>query len=371
MKINDFKLERYFALHEFSSPYLLCCSDCESMTVNELYSMAPETENKLKNLSLSYSESLGHPELRYEISKLYQNISPDEVLVFSGAEEAIFSFMNVFLENGDHCAVQFPAYQSLFELANSIKTDVSLVDLKFEHGWKYSIAELEKEITYRTKLIVINFPHNPTGSFPDLDTYLKIKDIAKKTGVYIFSDEVYRFLEYGALEPLPSMCDIYENSVSLNVMSKSFGLAGLRIGWIASHDKNLLNRLAAFKDYTTICNSAPSEILAIAALKNKKTIIDRNKKIIAENLDLLDSFMADHTHLFQWVRPKAGPITMIKYLGKEGATEFCRKALKARGILLLPSTLYDIGDSFFRVGFGRKNFGEGLAALREYVQENY
>ena len=368
MRIRDFKLERYFAKHEFNSPYLLCCSDCESLTIQELFQLAPEAKQDLLDLNLCYTESLGHPALRREISKLYDDVTPDQVLVFSGAEEAIFAFMNVFLEDGDHAAVQFPAYQSLFEIADSLRATVSRIELKFEDSWEFSLKRLEREITYRTKLLVINFPHNPTGSFPDLETYQQISRLAQDKGIFIFSDEVYKFLELGDRAPLPSMVDINPASASLNVMSKSFGLAGLRIGWLVCKDSELLARVAAFKDYTTICNSGPSEILAIHALRKKVKLINRNKKIIAENLRLLEEFMDDFAHKFMWVKPEAGPITLIKYLGREGASEFCQRLLEEKGVLLLPSSLYEIEDKFFRIGYGRKDFALGLEKLREFVQ---
>ena len=263
MKINNFKIERFWAKYEFNTPYILCSSDCESFSIKELLGLEKNSEEELKRLRLEYTDSQGSPQLREEISKLYENIKPEEIIIFSGAEEGIFIFMNVLLEKSDHVIVQYPAYQSLYEIANSIGCEVTRWIMGDKHNWELDINFLQNNIKKNTKAIVINLPHNPTGYLASKEKFNTIVDIAKKNNVTVFSDEVYRFLEYDKKDRLQAMTDIYDKGVSINVMSKSFGLAGLRIGWIATKDKALLSRMVSFKDYTTICNSAPSEFLAI------------------------------------------------------------------------------------------------------------
>ena len=370
MKINDFKLERFFAKYEFSTPYLLCSSDCESFSIGELLASEKNSENKLKKLCLGYTESQGSPILRKEISKLYDNIKPEEIIVFAGAEEGIFVFMNVLLEKGDHVIVQYPAYQSLHEIAKSIGCRITKWVMDDKDKWELDLDFLKKKIKKNTKAIVINFPHNPTGYLISKNKFKKIVEIAKKKNLFVFSDEVYRFMEYDKKDRLPASCDIYDKGISLGVMSKAFGLPGLRIGWIATKDKTLLKKVACFKDFTTICNSAPSEFFSILALRNKEEIVKRNLNIIKNNLKLLDKFFIKYNNLVEWVRPKAGSIAFPRIKFNKDVEGFCIDLVNKKGVLLLPSTLYDYDNKHFRIGFGRKNMPEALKKLEEYIKKN-
>ncbi len=369
MKISEFQIERYFAKYEFTTPYILCASDCESFTVEDILQLQNSTEKKLNNLKLGYTDSQGTPELRTAIANMYEDISKSDILAFSGAEEGIFIFMNVVLQPGDHIIVQFPAYQSLFEIALSIGCDVTKWTMDPKKDWDLDIDILKEHITSKTKGIVINFPHNPTGSLISQKKYQAIIDIAQENDLYLFSDEVYRFLEYSPLSRLPSACDLYEKAVSLGVMSKSFGLAGLRIGWIATKDQELLKNLAAFKDYTTICNSSVSEFLATIAIENSEKLVNRNLNIIRSNLTILDGFFREYNQQFDWIRPLAGPIAFPRIKLDHSIDEFCKDLVKQNGVLLLPGTAFDYGDKHFRIGFGRKNFPEALNALNRFIND--
>jgi len=371
MKIKPFKLEDFFAKYEFNVDYLLCSSDCETFTVKELLELESGASEELNQLRLGYTESLGHSLLREEISHLYEEIEKENIIVFSGAEEGIFVYMNVLLNREDHIIVQFPAYQSLFEIANAMGCEVTKWEMNQDNNWELDLELLESNIRKNTKCIVINFPHNPTGYLISKEKYKKIIEIAQKNDIYIFSDEVYRLLEYNQNYRLPPMCDLYDKSISLGVMSKSYGLAGLRIGWIASKDHFLLKQIASFKNYTTICNSALSEFFAILALRNKSTILNRNLKIIQKNLNLLDSFFTKYQKLFQWVKPKAGSIAFPRYIGNGSIDKFCMDLLKSKGVLLMPSSIYEYGDKNFRIGFGRENMPKALFKLEEFIIENF
>ena len=365
MKINDFKLERFFAEHEFTAPLLLCCSDCESLSVSELLQIS-EGHDALANLRLGYTDSLGHPDLRREIASLYDSISSENVIVFTGAEEGIFLLANSLLGPGDHTVVLYPAYQSLYEVARSTGAEVTLWHLDEATGWSVDLGALQSSLRPNTKLVVINFPHNPTGALIDTPTLKAIGDLCRERGIVLLSDEVYRFSEHDPADRLPCGCDIYERGASLGVMSKSLGLAGLRIGWIASRDPDVIKGLARLKDYTTICNSAPSELLATLAIRHKEKILERTLDIIRGNLVLLDRFFGEHADLFSWVRPKAGPIAFPRLLAG-GAEVFCKDLLEKAGVLLLPSTRFEYGDSHFRIGFGRKNFQQALERFESYL----
>ena len=369
MKLTPFKLERYFARHEHSAPYLLSSSDCESMRLRDLLAFEPDAKKRFESLWLGYTESSGGPKLRQSISRLYQNLDSDRILVHSGAEEAIFNFMNVKLSAGDHVIVHSPCYQSLSEVALGIGAEVSYWQGDPDRRWELDLEDLKSLLTGRTKVVVVNFPHNPTGFLPTRDFLFELSALSEHHGFSIFSDEVYRGLELDPSERLPALVEISDNAVSLGVMSKAYGLAGLRIGWIATRDHRLLKELEAFKDYTTICNSAPSEFLATLALRNSEAIVERNLRIIRRNLDRLDLFFESHRDRFSWDRPKAGSIAFPKLL-KGKVEKFCADLLENTGVLLLPGTLYGKRFNSFRIGFGRKNLPDALIRLEKYLREN-
>ena len=378
MKIKPSKLERYFAKYEFKAPYLLCCSDCESFSVEEMFALESGAEKEFKKFWLGYTETLGNPDLRREIAGLYRNSPAENVLVCAGAEEGIYLFMNTVIKPGDHMIVLSPAYQSLYEIAASRGCDVTELHLQASNGWEPDLDELAKSIRPQTKAIVVNLPHNPTGYLPSKEIYMKIIEIARTHNLYLFSDEVYRGLEYDAGAQLPAACDIYEKGVSLGVMSKAYGLAGLRIGWVVTGDKELFDAMAGYKDYTTICSSGPSEFFTTLALRHKEFILKRNMEIIQSNLILLDDFFLRHSERLEWVRPDAGPIGFpclkTPFRTGEGqlidnAEAFCRNLLEKTGILLLPGNMFNClePEQRLRIGFGRKKLAEILQKTDLYM----
>ena len=368
MKIKPFKLERYFAKYEFSAPYLLSCSDCEPLTLKELLAMADPASLKLwTELSLGYTESPGHPLLRTEIAKLYTHISPTEILTCV-PEEGVFMAMHNILAKGDHIVTTFPGYQSLYEIAYSVGCTVSKWQPRCDKGWNFDLADLKDLITKRTKLLVINFPHNPTGATLSKDQLEDLIKIAKRNNIFIFSDEMYRGLEYEESQQLASVSDLYENGISLFGMSKTFALAGLRIGWLTTKNKKLFKTLAAFKDYTTICSSAPSEILAIMALRAKDHIIKRNLSIMQINLNILGKFFQKYRDFFVWHKPKAGPITFPELKLKQNVADFCLDLVQEKGVMLLPAKVYDYQGNNFRIGFARQDMPAALQKFEEYLK---
>ena len=366
MQIDDFKLERYFARYEFNVKYVLCASDCESFSIQDILALEPGALDQFLQHRLGYTESQGSPTLQREICTLYNNIEPHQVLVHTGAEEAIFLFMHAVLDAGDHVIVHWPCYQSLFEVARSIGCQVTLWKAREENGWSPDLDELQQHIRPNTKIVIINTPHNPTGYLMAPDMFLEIAHICRERGIILFSDEVYRESEYRQEDRLPAACDLGEHTVSLGVMSKTYGLAGLRIGWIATRNKDVYKKLAALKDYTTICNSAPSEFLAELALRHRQKLVERNMGIIADNLALLDAFFARHGDRFTWQRPKAGAIAFPRLTG-EDVVHFCGTLIESAGVLLLPGTLYDDGGNHFRIGFGRKNLPAAMSQLERFI----
>jgi aspartate/methionine/tyrosine aminotransferase len=339
------------------------------MSIRDLLNMEPGSDEQFHQQWLGYTESPGHPELRQEIARLYERIEPDAILVHSGAEEAIFILMNVQLEPGDHVIVHQPGYQSLTEVARAIGCDVTAWYASENDGWALDIDFLRANIRPNTRMIVFNCPHNPTGYLMSREHQKAILDIAAERNIVVFSDEVYRFLEHDAADTLPAACDLYDNAVSLGVMSKTFGLPGLRIGWIATRNRTIYDKMAGFKDYTTICNSAPSEFLAILALRNREKIVRRTLNIVLHNLDVLDGFFARHRDRFGWQRPKAGSTAFPRLNGEIEAETFCTNLVEAKSVLLLPSTCFDYGNKHFRIGYGRKNLPECIDKFEEYIVE--
>jgi aspartate/methionine/tyrosine aminotransferase len=366
MKINPFKLERYFARYEFNTEFLLCSSDCESLSIQELLALEDGAPERFQEQWLGYTESQGSPTLRQEISKIYHSASPDQVLVHSGAEEAIFTFMQAALDPGDHLIVHWPCYQSLFEIAASMGCRISRWESRPENHWQLDPGDLVGLIQPNTKVIVVNNPHNPTGSLMSSETYQETWRLAQSHDILLFSDEVYRETEYDPSDRLPAACDLGPNGISLGVMSKSYGLAGLRIGWIATQNQDLYQKIARIKDYTTICNSAPSEFLAETALRYRQLLLERNLGIITRNLELLEGFFTRHSDTFQWHEPDAGPIAFPRLLDGD-IDDFCDQLAQEAGVLLLPGSLYDHPLNHFRIGFGRKNLPQALERLEEYL----
>ncbi len=366
MQIAPFKLERYFAQYEFTTEYLLCSSDCESMTVEELLALEPGSAEAFGRQWLGYTESPGGSALRKGIAGIYQTIQPEDVLVHTGAEEAIFLFMHALLQPGDHVIVHSPCYQSLLEVARSIGCEVTPWMAREENGWDPGVDVLETLVRPNTRAIILNTPHNPTGYLMPRQDFEQVTSIAQETGALLFSDEVYRESEYDASTRLPAACDLGPHAVSLGVMSKTYGLAGLRIGWIATHNRQVLQQVAALKDYTTICNSAASEFLATVALQHRQKLAARNVGIITDNLRTIDDLIGKHADLFSWIRPRAGSMAFPRYLG--GSIDgFCDKLVRGAGVLLLPGTVYDYHENHFRLGLGRLNLPQAVAELEHFI----
>ena len=297
---------------------------------------------------------------------MHTTISPNEINVMA-PEEGIFIAMNCILKKGDHVISTFPGYQSLYEIAHSNGCKISKWQPDDISGWQFDLNKLKSLIRKETKLIVINFPHNPTGATISESELIEIVELCRKQDIILFSDEMYRFLEYKVSDRLPSACDIYENAISLFGLSKSFALPGLRIGWLSSKNNRLMQKISEFKDYTTICNNAPGEILSIIALRNKEKIFQRNHQIIAKNLKILDTFFHKYNHLFEWQQPAAGSISFPKLIGETPVSKFCKELIEQQQVMILPSTVYGFEGNYFRIGFARKNLPSGLNKLGRFI----
>lgn len=369
--LPPFLLERYFARWEFVAPYLLCASDVEGYKLGELLELADDECRALwGGLSLGYTESAGHPLLRREIASLYEGVAPDQVLVFAGAEEAILVGFSALLRPGDHAIVTWPAYQSLLEVARAAGATVEALPLEHESGWRLDTERLERALRPDTRLIVLNAPHNPTGALPTRGEFDRVVELARRSGAWLFADEVYRGLEHDPASRLPAAVDRYEHAVSLGVMSKAYALAGLRIGWLAARDPGLLAEAARIKDYTTICNSAPSEVLALIGLRARERVVARSLAILASNLVQLDRFFEEFAEVLCWVRPRAGAIGFPRLAARLEVDVLAARLAEECGVLLLPGSVYQHRGNHFRLGFGRRNLPEALARFADFLRKH-
>ncbi len=368
MRIADFALERYFARWEFAVEYLLCASDVEGYPMAELLALADvEARGLWEDLRLGYTESTGHPLLRAEIASVYEGIEADDILVFAGAEEAIFCLANVVLGPDDHAVVTWPGYQSLYEVGRAAGADVTLHELSEADGWSLDVERLIGSLRSNTRLVVVNAPHNPTGMLPTHADWARLTGELARRDIHLLADEVYRFLEFEEADRLVAGADAFERGISLGVMSKSFAMAGLRIGWLACHDRELLARCASFKDYTTICASAPAEILALIGLRAKDEVLARSRRIVADNLALLDAFFVRRSDRLSWVRPRGGSIGFPRLVDGVPVDRFAAELVETSGVLLLPGSQFGHAGNHFRVGFGRQNLPEALGRLEAFL----
>ena len=369
MNIKPFHTERFFAVHEFSAPYILCASDCESMSVGELLEMAgePSPWQVLDELWLGYTESQGAPALREQIAELYDSVDADQIVGLSAPEEGIFVTMHALLEAGDEVVALTPCYDSLVNVAEYLGCRVARWCLTDgSGGWRLDLDALEQLVTPRTKLVVVNFPHNPTGYLPSHDEWRAIVQIVERVGAWLFSDEMYRCLEYDPAARLPSGCDVYERAITLAGLSKAYGLPGLRAGWLALSDPSLRDRIMGWKDYTTICASAPAEVLAQVALRVSEQLAARSRAIVLDNLALAEPFFSRWESVFHWNRPMAGSVAFVGLRGRS-ARDFSDDLVAEQGVVLLPSIGLGFGDGHVRFGLGRLNFGVGLEQLGHYL----
>lgn len=339
--------------------------------MSELIAMADDECRQLwENLLLMYTETNGLPLLREEIIKQhYPSLKPANVNVVC-PQEGIFLSMNSLLSPSDHVIAVGPAYQSLTAVAESIGCELSLWKCKEAEGnpatpLVFDVSDLDALVRPNSKLLVVNFPHNPAGFLPTQDDWRRIVAFARKHDLFLFSDEMYHGLESEPALQLPAACTVYEKAISLYGMSKAYGMPGVRLGWIVSQHEPFLNKFSILKDYTTICNSGPSEILALIALRNRPAILERSLALIRANKTAVQKFMDAHRDVFAYEEPIAGPIAFPKLVGagRTDAGVYAQHLVDKFGILILPGDKYGGDESYkdrFRLSLGRTNIPEIL-----------
>jgi len=366
MQISPFRIEEYMGKYEFAAKYLLSSSDAESQTIQDILALEPGAHQAFLNHWCGYTESPGARWLREVLATVYSQISPDQIVVLSAAEEAIFVFYHALLTPQDHAIVETPCYESALTVPKSTGAAVSEWRRNAANAWAHDFSALESLIRPNTRAIYINSPHNPTGLLMPPDIFRRVLELAARQGIYVFSDEVYRELEHDPAARLPAACDLYERALSLGSVSKTYGLPGLRLGWLACRDTHILQKIISFKHYTTICASAPSEFLTAVAIRHRQKFIDRSLHIVLRNLPQLGAFFLRHADFFEWTPPNAGTIGFARFKPAQDVHSFCERLVQEAGVLLLPGTVYD-EPRHIRFGYGRRNMPESLAHLDSWL----
>jgi aspartate/methionine/tyrosine aminotransferase len=373
MKIAPFKTEHFFAQYEFKTPYQLCNSDCETTTVEELLKMAGVSLDELGQLSLGYTETLGHSHLRKAIAEAYTQADREDVVMLATPVEGIYLVARAALNPGDEVIVLSPAYDAL------INTFEHVVGTENVHRWEIVLNadcirweldfdQLHSLISPKTKMLVVNFPHNPTGYLPTQDQLNELGKIAEQYDLILFCDEMYFDLVHSGTQPISSAADVTKNAVVLSGLSKTYGLPGLRTGWLVIQDEALRENIINWKFYTSICASAPSEFLALAAWKVRDQLRDRSIAQIEHNLKLADAFFARWPDLFTWRRPLSGSVALVE-MNVPSVTDFAIQLAEKAGVLILPATTLGSDDQHMRMGFGRAGFEEALEKFEAFLKD--
>lgn len=361
-RLPPFQTELFFAEFEFSAPHLLSSSDCQTVTVGELLELAGVSSEGLLQVPLGYSPSWGDEALREAVAATYATPGADDVLVLSSPIEGLF-LLSQAIEG--ETIVLLPAYDALKNLPKRVKPWRLLAT---EHGWALDFEALEELATPATELLVVNFPHNPTGFEPRPEEWERLAQWAQGRGVRLFCDEMYRGLCRPGHGPLTSALDLDPSFVILGGLSKAHGLPGLRAGWLATRDRDLLRRLHDLKLYTSICAASPVEMLARVAVGAQGRLIEKACELVDRNTRLATDFFKRWPRDFRWRAPCAGSVALVEVLRQDSAEAYCYQLARHHGIVLLPATFLGFPDRFVRFGLGRDSFPQALAALESVLR---
>lgn len=372
MDIKDFHVETWLNIYENDCKYNLSETFPHPLTVGGLLDLTgrrDELTNELMNISLDYGEIIGSERLRRAISELYNDVSDDRITIAHGAIGANSMVLMSIVRPGDHVVATAPSYQQLYSLPEALGADVTLLRLREENGWMLDIDELRAAVTDNTRLICLNNPNNPTGSVMSVDMMREIADIAREHGAYIFCDEAYRGLAHEGDFFTPSFIDIYDKAIVTGGVSKTFALAGLRLGWAAG-PREIIDDINRHRDYHIISVGKIDELLAAIAIENRNAVLSRNVEICRENLAVIDKWIADEPHV-SYVKPDFATTCFVKFDFDMSSTELCHRLREEAGVLFVPGCAFE-SDDHFRLGFGnpKAEIEAGLAAFSEWMKKN-
>lgn len=369
MKIKPFATEHFYARYEFNTPHQLCTSDCESVSVDELLDMADMSLAQFGRLTLGYTESLGNPYLREMIAAGYERVSVEDVVELATPVEGIYLVARAILEPEDEVIVLTPAYDALINMFEHVVGGERVKKWSFSAtptSWELELDDLRRLITPRTKLVVVNFPHNPTGYLPSAAQQAELVEVIEEHNLWLFCDEMYEGLVHSGTPAIPSAADVSPRAVVLSGLSKTYGLPGLRTGWLVIQDEALRENIINWKFYTSICPPAPSEFLAMVALRVRDQLREKNIALIEHNLALAEAFFARFPDLFTWRPPMAGSTALIR-MNVPSVTAYAETLAEDAGILIHPGTTLGSDDQHMRMGFGRAAFADALQRFETYL----
>lgn len=367
MDAIPFKLRKFFTKHISRSSLLgICFSDSENWAWQEIIDSADQESKSLWKQSFTTKVS-SNPLLQSEIAKQYSQLTPKNISLFAGACESTYHVMRTLINPHDHVIVISPYYQFLGEIPRMCGADVEEIPLLREDNFQLNIDFLKKAIRPNTKLIVLNYPHNPTGKLLTFSEMQDLIALARFHGIFLFNDEVYRGLEFDPQNRLPSLADAYEKGIAVSSLSKIFGLPGLKVGWVASQSIPILQQAANYRNYTSIRNSELSELMALMVLRGQKELLKRNLNIILENMETLSLFFKRHPQSLSWVPPQAGTLAFPKLLLPIPIDSFVEEFIKETKVILVPASIFGVRENAFRITFGKKEMPQSLSLLEAFL----
>ena len=370
MKIKPFAVEEWMNAWEVGAKYNIAETCVDSISMNELFELTGEDKteflNRLCARRLSYGDIEGLPEFRKGVCGLYKTLNIENIVPTHGASGANHHVFYSLISPGDRVVSIMPTYQQLYSIPESYGADVQILHLSKENNYLPDLEKLRRLVTPKTKMICINNPNNPTGALMSEQMLREIVEIARSVDAWILCDEVYRHLsqEDGWC---PSIVDLYEKGISVSSMSKVFSLAGLRLGWIATHDMSVVKSCLSHRDYNLVSCGVFDEMLAAAALKHRDKLLERSRKIVRENLQILDDWVGSEPHV-SYVKPKAGTTALVYYDLDIPSYEFCEEMYKKTGAFVTPGDCFEVPHSM-RIGYayGKQDLIDGLKAISEYI----
>lgn len=358
MKLPDFKVEQWMNEHEMDAVYNLTDTCSKALTLQELLDL---TTMDLQSLVLDYGQITGNIQTKKAILQLYQKGTVDEITTCHGCLAGNELVMNTLLEPDDHVITFVPGYQQFIDIPKSLGCAVTTIALKENQNWTCSIEDVLPEIQDRTKMIIINNPNNPTGTYFDDDFLYALCNVCKEKKIYILCDEVYRGFHHET-----SISDIYEYGISTSSLSKVFALAGLRFGWIKANTE-IIHKINVRRDYTMISTGPFIDALAFTALDHAEDLMDRNKQRILHNQAIIQNWLKKENRFHVYL-PKTGTVSFMKYDFDMPSAEFAEKLLKETGIFFVPGSCFDC-EYHVRLGLGQDpmQMEKGLQLLSQWV----
>lgn len=372
MNIPEFGVESWLNKWETKAKYDISQSSVEAMTLEELISLEGiDVETFFKryaNLRLDYGAIEGSYEFKQLVANLYKNVTPDNILQMNGATGGNFLALYALVNPGDQVISMLPSYQQLYDIPKSLGAEVKYVRLQADNNWNYDLNQLETLITTKTKLITLNNANNPTGTWLNRDQLEKLVQIARGVGAYVLVDEVYEpLIQRTNFTPI---VDIYEKGISVSSLSKSYSLPGLRIGWTATN-REIADLFRKYRDYTTICGGVLNDALAVVALKHREEILNRNRRIVSENLQIVKKWVASESKV-SLVLPQAVSTAFIKLELDEDDVSFFTRLVEETGVLLVPGSTFGM-PSYARLGYccQKEILQVGLEKLSDFLHHEW